>query len=105
MKELNPFILHSSLDLLEDVQWTSNSLYLKTIDNFYNYPISAFLTPGNIKFLLLHESRGEDSIKGFFNEMYDLYVKTLMNPFYKVDEPIKSKVFDSKVKALAKKYL
>ncbi|ANB14432.1 Trs20p [Sugiyamaella lignohabitans] len=47
IKELSPFILHSSLDIVEDVQWTTNSLYLKSVDNFYSYMVSAFVTPGS----------------------------------------------------------
>lgn len=105
MKELNPFILHAAIDIVEDVQWRTNTLYLKVVDNFYGYLISAFITPGNIKFLLLHESKNEESIKQFFNDLNDLYVKTLLNPFYKVNDPITSPLFDLKVKGFAKKYL
>jgi hypothetical protein len=105
MKELNPFIVHSAIDIVEDVQWKSNALYLKAVDDFYGYHISAFVTPGNIKFLLLHETKNEESIRQFFNDVNDLYVKTLLNPFYKVNDSITSPVFDLKVKQLAKKYL
>jgi trafficking protein particle complex subunit 2 len=33
------------------------------------------MTAGNIKFMLLHSGRNEDSIKNFFQEVYELYVK------------------------------
>lgn len=105
MKELNPFIVHAAIDIVEDVQWRSNSLYLKAVDEFYGYYISAFVTPGNIKFLLLHETKNDESIRQFFNEVNDLYVKTALNPFYSVNDPITSAVFDLKVKQLGKKYL
>ncbi|GMM39011.1 TRAPP subunit [Saccharomycopsis crataegensis] len=105
MRELNPFIIHSSLDIVEDLQWVKNSMYLKVIDNFYGYYISAYVSPTNVKFLLLHEVKSEESIKQFFFELNDLYVKTLLNPFYNVNNVIKSTSFDLKVKGLAKKYL
>ncbi|CAN6616806.1 trafficking protein particle complex subunit 20 [Trichomonascus vanleenenianus] len=105
MKELNPFILHAALDVVEYVQWTTNSLYLKAVDNFYSYMISAFVTAGNIKFLLLHETRNEDGIRQFFSDVYDLYVKTLLSPFYFTNQPIQSPIFDQKVRQLAKRYL
>ncbi|BDD63081.1 Trafficking protein particle complex subunit 2 [Monascus purpureus] len=54
---MNQFIIHSSLDIVEEAQWTSGALYLKHIDT---YPpasayISAFLTPSGARFLLLHQ--------------------------------------------------
>ncbi|ODQ67011.1 Sedlin [Nadsonia fulvescens var. elongata DSM 6958] len=105
MKELNPFIVHAALDIVEDVQWTTNTMYLKVVDNFYNYMISAFVTAGNIKFLLLHETKVEDSIRQFFVDIYDQYIKTVLNPFYAVNQTISSPVFDQKIRNLAKKYL
>ncbi|KAH3686871.1 hypothetical protein WICPIJ_002155 [Wickerhamomyces pijperi] len=119
MKELNPFILHSSIDIVEDIQWQTNSMFLKSFDEFHgpgtgststnvNYYISGFLTSGNVKFLMIHDNsvyKNEDSIKQFFMDLNDLYVKTLLNPFYKVNDVISSSVFDLKVKACAKKYL
>lgn len=47
MRELNPFILHAALDVVEDVQWSTNGLFLKVVDNFYSYFISAFVTAGS----------------------------------------------------------
>ena len=37
--------------------------------------VSTFLTAGSIKFMLLHSGKSEDSIRNFFNEVYELYVK------------------------------
>ncbi|KAJ5591540.1 uncharacterized protein N7459_001909, partial [Penicillium hispanicum] len=54
---MNQFIIHSSLDMVEEAQWTNGGMYLKHIDT---YPpaaayISAFLTPSGARFLLLHQ--------------------------------------------------
>jgi hypothetical protein len=105
MKELNPFVVHAAIDVVEDLQWKANSQYLKVVDEFNGYLVSGFVTAGNIKFLLVHETKNEESIRQFFTELNDLYVKTLLNPFYKVNDPITSPVFDMKVRLFAKKYL
>ncbi|KAJ6016182.1 hypothetical protein N7540_010773, partial [Penicillium herquei] len=54
---MNQFIIHSSLDIVEEAQWTNGGMYLKHVDT---YPpaaayISAFLTPSGARFLLLHQ--------------------------------------------------
>ncbi|KAE8334994.1 hypothetical protein BDV24DRAFT_144715 [Aspergillus arachidicola] len=54
---MNQFIIHSSLDIVEEAQWMNGNLYLKHIDT---YPpasayISAFLAPSGARFLLLHQ--------------------------------------------------
>ena len=67
--------------------------------------VSTFLTAGNIKFMLLHGGKTEDSVRNFFNEVYELYVKLSMNPFYHYDTPITSKEFDRRIKNLARRYL
>ncbi|KAK4169513.1 transport protein particle 20 kDa subunit [Cladorrhinum sp. PSN259] len=54
-RHLNQFILHSSLDIVEEVQWTNGQLYLKVIDKFFQNYISCFMTGSNTKFLLLHQ--------------------------------------------------
>ncbi|KAL8817440.1 MAG: hypothetical protein Q9223_003725 [Gallowayella weberi] len=53
-RELNPFLMHASLDYVDDMQWYSNQMYLKRIDHFAHSHISAFLTPTSTRFLLLH---------------------------------------------------
>lgn len=63
------------------------------------------LTAADIKFLLLHDTKAEEPIRQFFTEVQEVYVKCLMNPFYEVDMRITSVVFDSRVRAAARKYL
>ncbi|KAH8673947.1 Sedlin [Xylariales sp. PMI_506] len=54
-RHMNQFIVHSSLDIVEEVQWGTGQLYLKHVDKFFNSYISCFVTPGNMKFMLLHQ--------------------------------------------------
>ncbi|KAL2181245.1 Sedlin [Thermothelomyces heterothallicus CBS 202.75] len=128
VRHLNQFVLHSSLDIVEEVQWTTGQLYLKVIDKFFNNYISCFITGGNVKFLLLHQPTAtasgasstrnstsvganptspqtEEAIKNFFNEVYENYVKTIMSPFYKANMEIRSPVFRQRVAAAGRKYL
>lgn len=74
-----------------------------------------------MKFIVLHETKNDDGIKVFFNDLWELYVKvrwltvglisflrkeqTTMNPFHTAHTPIRSTVFDSRVRASAKKNL
>ena len=74
-QHLNQFIAHSALDLVELAAWNTNTTALRCVDSFQKKSVSAFLTPGNVKFLLLHDGRNEDSIRVFFNEVHELYIK------------------------------
>ncbi|KAG5925410.1 hypothetical protein E4U42_004317 [Claviceps africana] len=127
LRHLNQLILHSSLDIAEEVQWGHGQMYLKCIDKFFNNYISCFVTGANVKFLLLHQptvptstssSRSstaiganptspatEEAIKMFFTEVYDNWVKAVMNPFYKANTEVSSPVFRQRVAAAGRKYL
>ncbi|PCH41408.1 transport protein particle complex subunit [Wolfiporia cocos MD-104 SS10] len=98
-------IANASLDVIEEVVRKESVMYLKSVDKFNEWTVSAFVTPGNMKFVLLHEARNDDGIKAFFTEVWELYVKTMLNPFHTAHTPIRSPVFDARVRASAKKYL
>ncbi|CAM9679862.1 unnamed protein product [Ascophyllum nodosum] len=102
---LNQFIVHSALDMVDRKQWSTPATYLRLVDKFNEQNVSAFLTAGGAKLMLLHDGRADDAIRSFFAEVHELYVKLLMNPFYAYDSPIVSPAFDQRVKALARKFL
>ncbi|KAI9308498.1 trafficking protein particle complex subunit 2-like protein [Cunninghamella echinulata] len=104
-KHLNQFIVHAALDVVEEVQWNTQAMYLKSIDRFNEHYVSCFVTAGNIKLMLLHDQKSEDSIKNFFNEVYEQYIKVLMNPFYEKNSTITSPPFDNRVKMIARRFL
>ncbi|TVY88120.1 Transport protein particle 20 kDa subunit [Lachnellula willkommii] len=111
-RHMNQFIVHSSLDIVEEVQWAQGQIPNGSSD---------------VKFLLLHapsqpstantsrastsiaanptSPQTEEAIKQFFTEVYENWVKTIMSPFYHVNMEVKSPVFRSRVAALGKKYL
>ena len=102
---LHQFIIHSSLDMVDGIKWVNNNTFLRVVDRFNNLSVSAYLTPGGVNLLLLHESKSEDAVKVFFTEVHELYVKYILNPFYSIDSPIVSPNFDSRVRILARKIL
>ncbi|KAL1809700.1 hypothetical protein ACET3Z_026690 [Daucus carota] len=42
------FILHAALDIVEDVAWTTSTMFLKAIDRFNDLVVSVYVTAGNI---------------------------------------------------------
>ena len=37
------FVMHASLDLVNEIEWSTPALYLKTVDRFNDRPISAYV--------------------------------------------------------------
>jgi len=55
---------------------------------------------------VLHDTKNDDGIKNFFTEVYELYLRILLNPFYKYNSSLShSKTFDERVKYIGRRYL
>lgn len=97
--------------------------YLKSIDKFKEWTVSAWITPGGalfrcssfmlrlndscsgLKLLLLHDNKQDDPIRHFLHEAWEAYVKVSLNAFYEAGALIRSPAFDARIKASAKKHL
>lgn len=55
--------------------------------------------------MLLHDQRSsEEAIRSFMENVQELYLKALLNPFHDPDAPIQSSGFGTRVRKLAAKY-
>ena len=105
---LTQFIAQAALDLVDEYVWTTNNMYLKCVDKFNEWFVTAFVGCNQtVRFLLLHSSPriDENNIKSLFHELYELYTKFALNPLYEHHSQIRSSTFDKKAHLLAKKYL
>lgn len=98
-------MLHSALDLVRLQEQTQPTFYLKIVDKINDWLVSAYVTPGGDRLLLLHDVRSDEPIRVFFLEAYEAYLRTLLNPFYERGSAIKSAAFDEKIRQIYKKYL
>jgi trafficking protein particle complex subunit 2 len=99
------FILHAALDMVDVNTWAAPATYLKVVDRQHDQLVSAHVTQGGARLLLLHESRNEDGIRAFFADVGELYAKACLNPFYAPGSRVESRDFDARVRAAARRHL
>ncbi|KAF4716240.1 RNA-binding protein 42 [Perkinsus olseni] len=116
---LDQFVMHSSLDVIDEAMWATTDTFFPMVDRFNDFLISAFLGASNVRFLLLHRhtsirspqqlEQDTQNIRTFFQEVHQLFVKVQMNPLYGLKwtggRQVRCKHFDSAVKELGRRLL
>lgn len=110
-RNLSQFIAHAALDLVDAHQCVSPQMYLKNVDRFNEWSVSAFLAASGTRFVLLHPLRDEqrkddaEMIRSFFMAVYECYIKLIMNPLYDPTTPIRSASFRERCAQIARRNL
>lgn len=102
---LKQYVTFAALDLIEELQWRTQNMFLRCVDRWEQWFVSGFISASQTKFLLVHDGLNEDAIKYFFIGVMELYIKFVMNPFYEDGMRIVSERFDKRVQVCGKKYL
>lgn len=102
---LQQFILHAALDPIDDRLWDASGMNLRVVDKFNDLLVSAYVTAGRTRLLLLHDNRNDDGIHAFFKEVHELVLKVQLNPFQEANAPITVPTFDQRVRLVGRKYL
>ncbi len=68
-------IMHSALDLVDKCAWVDGNMYLRNVDQYNHQQVSTFVTACHVKFMLLHTGKNDETLRVFFNEIYELYTK------------------------------
>lgn len=66
--------------------------------------VSAFVTAAQTRFLLLHDGRSDESVKAFFKDAHDSYLKVMLNPFFSPTSRIATSGFSHKIRIHARQH-
>ena len=86
----------------------SAHVHVQVVDTFNEYSVSAHVTAGRTRLLLLHDRhmRNEEGVRLFLSDVYELYLRVMLNQLQVPERRIiHDTIFDAKVRSLAKKHL
>ena len=103
-RHLNQFVAHEALYLVDEQMWATYSMYFKIVDKFNEWLVLCICYCRWYKVYNVAWSEKWGWNKDLFDEMYEIYIKFSMNPFYEINKPIISPAFE-KNQFFGRKYL
>ena len=95
------YIIHASLDLIEDGVSTTSDLYLGMLYPSEEYRVFGYVTSTLVKLIVVVDAEVSDqAMKNFFEKFHTLYCNMACNPFYTIGDPIHSKGFETEMTML-----
>jgi len=70
--------------MVDELQWspsTGKSPYLKVVDRYDGWMVSAQVAPSGDRLMLLHDVKAEDGVRQFLSDASDYFTKVLQCKF------------------------
>ena len=96
-------ITHASLDMVDQLVWGTQAMYLKVVDKFNEHLVSAYVTAGHARLMMLHDAKNEEKIRSFFGEVHEAYARARVSPFWERGRPL-PRSFVDRVRSLGRFY-
>ena len=75
------------------------------MDKFNDFSVVCYAGTGDIRLMMLHKSNNEESIRLFFQEVYHIIARKLMNPFHSYGSKFDDALLERAVREVARQTL